>query len=107
MVVLCRGFLIIPVRCRTGRHWNRHHQQGDAMSETAHETTETTGTVIVSDHIVNHWHRRERYRRAIGALRDTLVGLQGGQPVSTKAMRDRVVELLDALLDMETYGEMR
>ncbi len=72
------------------------------MSETAHETTETTGTVIVSDHIVNHWHRRERYRRAIGALRNTLVELQDGQPVS-----DRMVELLDALLDMETEGGTR
>lgn len=74
------------------------------MSETAHKTTETTGTVIVSDHVVKHWHRRERYRRAIVALRDTLVGLQGGQTVSTKQMRDRVVDLLDALLDMETGG---
>ena len=57
--------------------------------------------------MIKHWHRRERYRRAIGALRDTLVGLQGGQTVSTKQMRDRVVELLDALLDMETEGGTR
>ena len=57
--------------------------------------------------IVKHWNRRERYRWAIVALRDTLVGLQGGQTVSTKAMRDRVVELLDALLDMETNGGTR
>lgn len=78
--------------------------KGDAMSEAAHETTETQGTVTVSDHVVKHWHRRERYRRAIVALRDTLAHLQGGQTVSTKQMRDRVVELLDALLDMETGG---
>ena len=57
--------------------------------------------------IVKHWNRRERYRVAIVALRDTLVGLQGGQTVSTKAMRDRVVELLDALLDIETHGGTR
>ena len=46
--------------------------------------------------------RRDRYLDAIKALRDTLVELQGGQPVS-----DRVVELLDALLDMETNGGTR
>ena len=72
------------------------------MSDTP--TKETTGTVTVSDHVVKHWHRRERYRGAIVALRDTLVGLQGGQPVSTRQMRDRVVELLDAMLEMETGG---
>ena len=54
--------------------------------------------------MIKHWNRHERYRRAIGALRDTLVGLQGGQPVSTRQMRDRVVELLDAMLEMETGG---
>ena len=48
--------------------------------------------------------RRDSYLGAVKALRDTLVGLQGGQPVSTKQMRDRVVELLDALLDVETHG---
>ena len=57
--------------------------------------------------IVKHWNRRERYRVAIVALRDTLVELQEGQTVSTKQMRDRVVELLDALLDMETHGGTR
>ena len=57
--------------------------------------------------IVKHWNRRERYRGAIVALRDTLVHLQGGQTVSTKQMRDRVVELLDAMLDVETAGRAR
>ena len=51
--------------------------------------------------------RRDRYLGAVKALRDTLVHLQGGQTVSTKQMRDRVVELLDALLDMETHGGTR
>ena len=51
--------------------------------------------------------RRDRYLGAVKALRDTLVGLQGGQTVSTKHMRDRVVELLDALLDVETEGGTR
>ena len=51
--------------------------------------------------------RRDRYLGAIKSLRDTLVGLQGGQTVSTKQMRDSVVELLDALLDMETEGGTR
>ena len=51
--------------------------------------------------------RRDRYLDAVKALRDTLVHLQGGQTVSTKQMRDRVVELLDALLDMETHGGTR
>ena len=57
--------------------------------------------------IVKHWNRRERYRGAIVALRDTLVHLQGGQTVSTKQMRDSVVELLDAMLDVETAGRAR
>ena len=51
--------------------------------------------------------RRDRYIAAIITLRDTLTALQGGQPVSTRKMRDRVVELLDALLDMETDGGTR
>lgn len=51
--------------------------------------------------------RRDRYISAVKTLRDTLLELQGGQPVSTKAMRDRVVELLDALIDMETQGGTR
>ena len=55
--------------------------------------------------MIKHWNRRERYRGAIVALRDTLVGLQGGQPVSTRQMRDRMVELLDALLDVGLHGQ--
>ena len=51
--------------------------------------------------------RRDRYLGAIKSLRDTLVGLQAGQTVSTKQMRDSVVELLDALLDMDTEGGTR
>ena len=43
--------------------------------------------------------RRDRYIDAVKALRNTLVELQEGQAVS-----DRMVELLDALLDMETDG---
>ena len=46
--------------------------------------------------------RRDRYLGAMKALRDTLVELQEGQPVS-----DRAVELLDAILDMETHGGTR
>ena len=46
--------------------------------------------------------RRDRYLGAIKALRNTLVELQDGQSVS-----DRMVELLDALLDMETEGGTR
>ena len=46
--------------------------------------------------------RRDRYLDAIKSLRDALVELQDGQPVS-----DRMVELLDALLDMETHGGTR
>lgn len=46
--------------------------------------------------------RRDRYLDAVKALRNTLVELQEGQPVS-----DRMVELLDALLDMETHGGTR
>ena len=57
--------------------------------------------------MVKHWNRRERYRGAIVALRDTLTDLQGGQTVSTKQMRDRVVELLDAMLDVETAERAR
>ena len=48
--------------------------------------------------------RRDRYLGAVKALRNTLTDLQGGQTVSTKQMRDSVVELLDALLDMERKG---
>ena len=51
--------------------------------------------------------RRDRYLGAVRALRETLTDLKGGQTVSTKQMRDRVVELLDALLDMETHGGTR
>ena len=57
--------------------------------------------------IVKHWNRRERYRGAIVALRDLMVHLQGGQTVLTKQMRDSVVELLDAMLDVETAGRAR
>ena len=46
--------------------------------------------------------RRDRYLDAVKALRNTLVELQEGQPVS-----DRAVELLDAILDMETHGGTR
>ena len=46
--------------------------------------------------------RRDRYLDAVKALRNTLIELQEGQPVS-----DRIVELLDALLDMETEGGTR
>ena len=51
--------------------------------------------------------RRDRYIEAVRALRDTLTDLQRGLAVSTKQMRDLVVELLDALLDMETEGGTR
>ena len=46
--------------------------------------------------------RRDRYLDAVKALRNTLIELQEGQPVS-----DRMVELLEALLDMETDGGTR
>ena len=46
--------------------------------------------------------RRDRYLGAVKALRDTLVELRDGEAVS-----DRMVELLDALLDMETHGGTR
>jgi ribosomal protein L19E len=52
-------------------------------------------------------NRRDRYIGAVRSLRDTLAYLREGQTVSTKQMRDSVVELLDALLDMETEGGTR
>lgn len=52
-------------------------------------------------------NRRDRYIGAVRSLRDTLAYLREGQTVSTKQMRDSVVELLDALLDMETDGGTR
>lgn len=51
--------------------------------------------------------RRDRYISALWTMRQTLTDLLDGQPVSTKQMRDSVVELLDALLDMETEGGTR
>lgn len=92
-----------------------HAMIADHEAEKAGATPEESSAVTTppktycreTAEMIKHWNRRERYRRAIGALRDTLVGLQGGQPVSTKQMRDRVVELLEALLDMETNGGPR
>ena len=46
--------------------------------------------------------RRDRYIDAVKALRNTLVELREGEAVS-----DRMVEMLDALLDMETEGGTR
>lgn len=46
--------------------------------------------------------RRDRYLDAVKALRNTLVELREGEAVS-----DRMVELLDALLDVETEGGTR
>ena len=69
-------------------------------------STKSADTRAVQAYI-QHSQRRDRYIIAVKTLRDTLVELQGGQPVSTKAMRDRVIELLDALLDMETHGGPR
>lgn len=77
---------------------------GATPEESSAVSTPTKTYCRETAEIIKHWNRRERYHRAIGALRDTLVHPQGGQTVSTKAMRDSVVELLDALLDMETGG---
>ena len=68
--------------------------------------TKSADTLAVEAYLQQS-QRRDRYLDAVKALRDTLVGLQGGQTVSTQAMRDRMVELLDALLDMETEGRTR
>ena len=68
--------------------------------------TKSADTLAVEAYIQQS-QRRDRYLGAVKALRDTLTDLQGGQNVSTQAMRDRVVELLDALLDMETHGGTR
>jgi len=46
--------------------------------------------------------QRDRYLEAVKALRNTLVELREGEAVS-----DRMVELLDALLDVETHGGTR
>ena len=68
--------------------------------------TKNADTLAVEAYIQQS-QRRDRYISAISTLRDTLTDLQGGQTVSTKQMRDRVVELLDALLDVETHGGTR
>ena len=88
--------------------------KGDAMSDDLVNVsqrwplrqTKSADTRAVEAYIQQS-QRRDRYLDAVKALRNTLVHLQGGQTVSTKAMRDRVVELLDALLDMETHGGTR
>ena len=68
--------------------------------------TKSADTLAVEAYLQQS-QRRDRYLNAVKALRDTLTALQGGQPVSTRKMRDRVVELLDALLDVETHGGTR
>lgn len=60
--------------------------------------TKNADTLAVEAYIQQS-QRRDRYLGAIKSLRDALVELQDGHPVS-----DRMVELLDALLDMETHG---
>ena len=57
--------------------------------------------------IVKHWNRRERYRGAIVALRDTLARCGHGHDVPPDEMRAITAELLDALLDVETHGGTR
>lgn len=86
--------------------------RGDAMSETPTpkessavatppRSTKSADTLAVEAYLQQS-QRRDRYLDAVKALRNTLVELQEGQPVS-----DRMVELLDALLDMETEGGTR
>ncbi len=57
--------------------------------------------------MIKHWNRRERYRRAIVALRDTLARCGHGHDVPPDEMRAITAELLDALLDVETDGGTR
>ena len=63
--------------------------------------TKNADTLAVEAYIQQS-QRRDRYIDAVKALRNTLVELEEGQPVS-----DRMVELLDALLDVETHGGTR
>ena len=60
--------------------------------------TKNADTLVVEVYLQQS-QRRDRYLGAIKSLRDALVELHDGHPVS-----DRMVELLDALLDMETHG---
>ena len=57
--------------------------------------------------LIRSWDRRARYHRAIDALRDKLVKMKWNKTVPMPELRDSVVELLDALLDMETDGGTR
>ena len=54
--------------------------------------------------LIRSWDRRARYHRAIDALRDKLVKMKWNKTVPMPELRDCVVELLDALLDMERMG---
>ena len=66
-------------------------------------STKSADTLAVEAYIQQS-ERRDRYISAVRSLRDTLASLREGQTVSTKQMRDSVVELLDALLDFEMGG---
>ena len=57
--------------------------------------------------LIRSWDRRARYHRAIDALRDKLVKMKWKKTVPMPELRDSVVELLEALLDVATHGETR
>ena len=82
-------------------------EQAAATSEessvvaTPPRSTKSADTRAVEAYIQQS-QRRDRYLDAVKALRNTLVELREGEAVS-----DRMVELLDALLDVETEGGTR
>jgi len=63
--------------------------------------TKSADTLAVEAYLQQS-QRRDRYLDAVKALRNTLVELREGEAVS-----DRMVEMLDALLDVETEGGTR